>query len=121
MINEPFGCEISLRVAWGRERLMSESNKRHELLLARNSALTTALIVLVFGLAIALGTGSNKLVALGYIEKDSVDYLCYQIVALVVKLCESAAIIGIVVAHTVATLAKAIRHMIDVIREALET
>jgi len=99
---------------------MSEPHKAQEWSLAGDSLRTAALIMLVFGLAIALDRGSNELVDLGYMELSGLDYFCLQAVSKVAKVCESVAIIAIIIKHTVAILGMAFRQICDVMRKALD-
>ncbi len=96
---------------------MNQPKKSQELSLVRDVLWTTALIILVFGLATAFAVGSDQLVAMGYMGRDSRDYLFFQLVANVAKAAEVAVILVIIVAHAVVTVARTVRYVVDSLRE----
>ena len=88
---------------------MTEPSASHEKAFATNTLKTAGMVVLMYGIAIGLDLGSEQLVELKYLRKDSLIYYSFQAVSGLIKLCETLVISAIILRHTYDGVRKALK------------
>ena len=76
---------------------MSSPSESHEKTFAANSLKAAGMVLLMYGIAIGLDWGSEKLVELGYLKEESLAFYSFQLVAGLIKVCETLVISAIVI------------------------